>query len=136
MIAGLLVLTACSPAARFTSNSESEINNSEISTARYLPGEILTGTASYYAHEFHGRKTANGEIFDMNGLTAASPDLPFNLMLKITNRKNGLQTVVRVNDRMPRHPSRLLDLSLGAAKALGMVTDGLAEVTIEILSIE
>lgn len=89
------------------------------------------GTASYYGPGFHGRRTANGERFDMNGLTAAHRSLPFGTRLKVTNEKNGRSVVVRINDRGPFVGNRIIDLSRGAAARLGMVNDGLARVRLE-----
>jgi rare lipoprotein A len=89
------------------------------------------GTASYYGPGFHGRRTANGERFNMHALTAAHRSLPFGTRLKVTNQKNGRSVVVRVNDRGPFHGNRIIDLSRGAAAQIGMVHDGLARVRIE-----
>lgn len=88
---------------------------------------------SFYAEDFHGKKTSNGEIFDMNKLTCASKTLPFNTELKVTNLSNGKSVVVRVNDRGPFVSGRELDLSKAAAKALDMIGTGIATVKIEIL---
>lgn len=94
---------------------------------------ILTGIASFYADDFHGKKTANGEIYDMHGFTAAHPFIPFNTMIIVTNLKNNKTVTVRVNDRMPFRKDRIIDLSLGAANALDMIKDGIVEVQLEIL---
>lgn len=90
---------------------------------------------SFYAEDFHGKKTSNGEIFNMNALTCASKTLPFNTELKITNLKNGKTVVVRVNDRGPFIPDRELDLSKAAATKLGMINAGTAHVKIEIVKL-
>lgn len=90
--------------------------------------------ASYYADKFNGRKTANGEIFDMNGYTAAHKDLPFGTQLKVTNLANGKSVVVRVNDRGPFVAGREIDLSKAAAAKLDMMGNGTANVSIEIVS--
>ena len=90
-----------------------------------------TGVASWYGRQFHGRKTANGETFDMNGLTAAHRSLPLNCYIRVTNKDNGKSVVVRVNDRGPFHGNRVLDLSYGAAKSLGITNAGTARVNIE-----
>ena len=74
-----------------------------------------TGAASWYGRQFHGRKTASGETFDMNGLTAAHRSLPLNCYIRVTNKTNGKSVVVKVNDRGPFHGNRVLDLSYGAA---------------------
>lgn len=112
-----------------------KVNSSSKREKEIKPGvvNVLTGIASFYSDEFHGRKTANGEIYDMNGLTAAHPFIPFNTVILVTNLKNNKQVKVRVNDRMPFRKDRIIDLSLGAAKALDMIDDGLAEVQLEIL---
>ncbi|WP_302849222.1 septal ring lytic transglycosylase RlpA family protein [Leptolyngbya iicbica] len=86
--------------------------------------ETLYGTASWYGPYFHGRQTANGEIFDENELTAAHKTLPFNTRLKVTNRMNGRSVVVRINDRGPYIGQRSLDLSKAAARCLGSTQDG------------
>ena len=93
----------------------------------------LEGVASYYAHEFDGRTTANGEVYDMNALTAAHRSLPFGTLLRITNVENGKSVVVRINDRGPFVEGRIIDLSLGAAKAVGMIQHGTAMVKLDIL---
>ena len=90
-----------------------------------------TGVASWYGRQFHGRKTASGERFDMNGLTAAHRSLPLNCYIRVTNKDNGKSVVVKVNDRGPFHGNRVLDLSYGAAKQLGVTSAGTAKVSIE-----
>ena len=90
-----------------------------------------TGTASWYGRQFHGRKTASGETFDMNAMTAAHRSLPLNCYIRVTNRNNGKSVVVKVNDRGPFHGNRVLDLSYGAAKRLGITNSGTARVNIE-----
>lgn len=94
---------------------------------------VFTGKASYYGPKFHGRKTANGETFDQHGLTAAHKTWPFNTVCRVTNRSNGKQVTVRINDRGPFVPGRILDLSYGAAKAIDGVVEGVMNVKIEIL---
>lgn len=89
--------------------------------------------ASYYADKFHGRKTANGEIFNMYDFTAAHKSLPFNSILKVTNISNGKSVTVRVNDRGPFVAGREIDLSKAAAQKLDMIGSGTAKVSIEIL---
>lgn len=90
-----------------------------------------TGVASWYGRQFHGRKTANGETFDMNAMTAAHPTLPLNCYIRVTNNATGKSVVVKVNDRGPFHGNRVLDLSYGAAKQLGFTNAGSAKVSIE-----
>ncbi|AMN49466.1 MULTISPECIES: septal ring lytic transglycosylase RlpA family protein [unclassified Psychrobacter] len=93
-----------------------------------------TGLASWYGRKFHGRKTASGDTFDMNGLTAAHRSLPLNCYVKVTNKTNGKSVVVKVNDRGPFHGNRVLDLSYGAAKRLGITSKGVGNVSIERVS--
>jgi rare lipoprotein A len=92
-----------------------------------------TGLASWYGREFNGRKTASGERFDMNGLTAAHKTLPFGTVVKIKNFDNGKTITVRINDRGPYKGKRIIDLSYGAAKKLGMLGDGQTQVGIKIM---
>ena len=89
-----------------------------------------TGTASYYANKFEGRKTASGEIFRQDSLTAAHKSLPFGTMLKVTNLSNDSVVIVKVNDRIGTS-SRVIDLSLKAAQQLNFVKKGLTKVTLE-----
>ncbi|WP_407074376.1 septal ring lytic transglycosylase RlpA family protein [Psychrobacter sp. CAL346-MNA-CIBAN-0220] len=93
-----------------------------------------TGLASWYGRKFHGRKTASGDTFDMNALTAAHRSLPLNCYVKVTNKTNGKTVVVKVNDRGPFSGNRVLDLSYGAAKQLGMTAKGVGNVAIERVS--
>jgi len=93
-----------------------------------------TGIASWYGHQFNGRKTANGDRFDMNALTAAHRSLPLSCFIRVTNKDNGKSVVVKVNDRGPYAGNRILDLSYGAAQQLGIVNKGMGNVTIERIS--
>ena len=93
-----------------------------------------SGLASWYGRQFHGRKTASGERFDMNAMTAAHRSLPMNCYVRVTNQDNGKSVVVRINDRGPFHGNRVLDLSYGAAQALGITQRGVGNVTIERVS--
>jgi rare lipoprotein A len=93
----------------------------------------VTGTASYYGPGFHGRKTANGERFDQHGNTAAHRTLPFGTRVRVTNLANGESVVVRINDRGPFKRGRIIDLSLGAARKIGMVGTGTARVRVEVI---
>lgn len=89
------------------------------------------GVASYYGEKFHGRRTASGERFDMNELTAAHRTLPFGTRVQVTNLANGEQVVVRINDRGPVKESRIIDVSYAAARRLKFVREGLTRVRIE-----
>lgn len=91
------------------------------------------GTASWYGLQFHGRRTANGERFDMNEMTAAHPSLPFGTLLEVRNVRNGKSVVVRINDRGPFKKSRILDLSFAAAREIGLVLSGTAPVELYLM---
>ena len=93
-----------------------------------------TGVASYYGRRFHGRRTANGERFDMRAMTAAHKTLPFGSFVRVTNPRNGRSVVVRINDRGPFIRGRTIDLSRGAAEAIGMISRGHAQVELELVS--
>ncbi|WP_218947276.1 septal ring lytic transglycosylase RlpA family protein [Acinetobacter sp. YH16032] len=105
-----------------------KLNNVASNTVRRFS---QTGVASWYGRQFHGRKTASGETFDMNALTAAHRSLPLNCYIRVTNKSNGKSVVVKVNDRGPFHGNRVVDLSYGAAKSLGITNAGTARVSIE-----
>ena len=136
-----------SPGARYADDDE-QVSEVTASTGRYTLGKPYTvrgqtyvpsedpayraeGIASWYGPDFHGRLTANGEIFDMHAISAAHPTLPIPSYARVTNLDNGRSMIVRVNDRGPYARERLIDLSIGAAKALGFYGDGLAHVRVE-----
>ena len=91
------------------------------------------GTASYYGKSFEGRKTASGEVLRNDSLTAAHKTLKFGTMVKVTNLKNDSVVVVKINDRLPKSSTRVIDLTIGAAKQLNFIKVGLTPVTLEIL---
>lgn len=93
------------------------------------------GEASYYAEFHHGKKTANGERFNMHAMTAAHRTLPLGSKIKVTNLSNGKEVVLRVNDRGPYAKNRVLDVSKGAAKKLGMIKTGTAKIRIQVLEV-
>lgn len=92
-----------------------------------------TGIASWYGPDFHGKKTANGEVYDQHELTAAHRTLPMPSLVRVTNLENGRAVVVRVNDRGPFSKSRVIDVSKRAAELLGMIGPGTAKVRVEVL---
>ena len=92
-----------------------------------------SGQASYYGNEFHGRKTANGERFDQNQLTAAHRTLPFGTRLRVTNTQNGKTVVVRVNDRGPFVKGRVIDLSSAAFRSIAQLNSGVVPVRIQVI---
>lgn len=93
----------------------------------------MEGVASWYGHKFHGRPTASGEVYNMYDLTAAHKTLPLGTFVKVTNRENQREVVVRINDRGPFIDDRVIDLSLAAAKKLAMVRPGTAAVSISVI---
>jgi rare lipoprotein A len=101
----------------------------------YVPEEDANyqeeGLASWYGNDFHGRLTANGEVFDMASLTAAHPTLPMPSYARVTNLRNGKSLIVRVNDRGPYHGNRLIDVSNKAAELLEFKGNGVAKVRVE-----
>lgn len=91
------------------------------------------GRASWYGELFHGKITANGEIFDMNRMTAAHPELPLGSYVRVTNLSNGRSIVVRINDRGPVIPGRIIDLSYKAAETLRFRGKGLQRVRLDVV---
>lgn len=118
ILAGILLLSGCAGAPRKIS---------------YDVGYREVGFASWYGKDFHGRPTSSGEIYNMFGLSAAHQTLPFGTQLRVTDLETRRSVRVKVNDRGPFVGNRILDLSYGAAKALGITRDGTAEVEIEII---
>jgi rare lipoprotein A len=101
----------------------------------YIPAENphyrAEGIASWYGRDFHGRLTANGEVYDMHSISAAHTTLPLPSYVRVTNLNNGRSIIVRVNDRGPYHRNRVIDLSIGTAKALDFYSKGIARVRVE-----
>lgn len=145
-----LVLYSCASVPKFTSKKNVREKNEKNLAVSKLDSVSFTslgdpsktaskvlyteiGVASYYADKFNGKRTASGEIYNMYGLSAAHPTFPLGTIARITNLKNGRSVIVKINDRMPKRPDRVIDLSLGAAKLLGMVRDGITKVKIEVL---
>jgi len=124
----LIALAAC--AARRGGGSPELGPAAEIAADRLA---FQTGVASWYGDDFHGKATANGEIYDMHKLTAAHPDLPFHTILEVENLENGKTVRVRVNDRGPFLKGRIIDLSLKAARRLGIDEKGTAEVSLRVV---
>ena len=97
------------------------------------PGHTETGMASWYGHPYHGRRAANGEIYDMEKLTAAHRTLPFDTWLRVGNLDNSKTVEVRINDRGPFVEGRIIDLSHAAARAIDMLGPGIARVRLEVI---
>lgn len=94
------------------------------------------GIASWYGHDFHGRITTSGEIYDMHALTGAHRTLPLGTMVRVTNVGNGKQVQVRITDRGPYVNGRVIDLSYAAAQELGMVEHGVSAVSVEVIGVD
>ena len=93
----------------------------------------MSGIASFYAEEFNGRPTASGETYDMHALTAAHRTLPFNTAVRVTQTENNKSVIVRINDRGPFKDDRVIDLSLEAARRIGLTAKGTGPVKLEII---
>jgi len=135
-----LILFGCSSTPRFSERVERSTKPKTTTRANQssqtTSGKILLtleGVASYYAHDFHGKQTSNGEIFDMNSFTAAHRTFPFGTKVRVTNLENKKSVIVRVNDRGPFKEGRIMDLSLGAAKEIDLIKNGTAKVKLEVL---
>ena len=133
-----LFLSACTLSKRFT--GENRVNKKPVSESNIkrendnlVIEKTQIGIASFYADQFHGKITYSGEVYNMHGLTAAHPSLPMNTVIRVTNLANNKSVVIKINDRMPKHPDRIIDLSYGTAKYLGMEEAGLAKVKVEVL---
>jgi rare lipoprotein A len=116
-----------------TTASSSKHHKAKKSKRELSKEKTLYGTASFYANKFEGRKTANGEIFTQSKLTAASNSIGLNQWVRVTNTRNNLSVVLRINDRMHKNNKRLIDLSKSAAKKLKYTGHGLAHVKVEVL---
>ena len=131
LIAAVLV-SGCASSPRFTrersAGSSAHSADSEMKSLK-----TMEGVASYYADDFNGKKTANGETYDMYKMTAAHRSLPFNTKVKVTNLDNKRSIIVRINDRGPFKLERIIDLSLAAATQLGMKGTGTAHVKLEVV---
>lgn len=129
-----VLIVGCAPTAARADNSSRQVPQS---VAAVVPASQLrqTGLASWYGPGFAGRLTANGEVFDPSQLTAAHKELPFNTLVRVTNQWNKKSVVVRINDRGPFRPGRIIDLSRAGAEAIEMVRAGVAQVTLEVLTL-
>src|SRR6266851_3716778 len=136
----LALLVASLGAAQGPNNSEATpapVNTAQtkpkVSNHTGKPSAYQVGTASWYGEYFDGKPTASGEDYDMYDMTAAHPTLPLGSYVRVTNLRNGKAVVVRVNDRGPIIPGRIIDLSYGAATALGYDKQGLQRVRLDIV---
>jgi rare lipoprotein A len=97
------------------------------------PIKVWVGNASWYGREFDGKKTANGEKFDAESLTAAHPNLPFGSWVRIVNTRNGKFEFVRINDRGPYQEGREIDVSYRVARKIGLIHSGVSQVRLELM---
>jgi len=118
---------------RAGNRSPYEVNGKTYNLLPTPVGYIAEGTASWYGTKFHGRKTSNGETFNMYEMSAAHKTLPIPCYARVTNLENGRSGIVRINDRGPFHSDRIIDLSYAAASKLGYTRQGTAHVRIEVL---
>jgi len=128
----VIVLLSCSNSPRYNRNKiKPQIAKTK---PKYNKKQkVIYGTSSYYGKDFHGKLTANGEVYDMYGLTAAHKTLPLNTIIRVTNQSNGKSLILRVNDRGPYIGNRILDCSYGAALKLDFIQSGTTEVKIEVI---
>jgi rare lipoprotein A len=99
------------------------------------PIKAWVGNASWYGGDFNGKKTANGELFDCESLTAAHPNLPFGSIVRIVNARTGQFELVRINDRGPYQEGREIDVSYRVARKIGLINSGVSQVRLELLEL-
>jgi rare lipoprotein A len=124
-----LTPTATPPAA-----AEKEKRATDMSEQPGASAYIEEGNASWYGAQFHGRRASNGEIYDMNKMTAAHRTMAFGTVVRVTNLTNGKSAVVRITDRGPFVDNRIIDLSMAAAKAIESIGPGVVPVRLEVIS--
>jgi len=124
-----LFICGCSSSPRYGSGKR--VKKSKTRSSNYM--KTQTGISSFYAEDFHGKLTANGEVYDMYGLSAALKALPLNTIVRVTNLENDKSLILRINDRGPYAKGRILDCSYGAALKLGFIGKGTAKVKIEVI---
>ncbi len=139
ILLAFILLTGCGSAPRFTSREsrfEKRTPPSPENLDQYKnaePLETVTGVASFYADQYDGKITYGGDVYDMYGLSAAHPTYQMGTVIRVTNLYNDKSVVIRINDKMPFRPDRIIDLSLGCAQELDMVNVGIQEVKVEVL---
>ena len=139
----LIFTIGCSSSPRYVKDSSpkyskpNKVRKSNPSKRRVKTNKkhrkIMKGVSSFYAEDFHGKLTANGEVYDMYGVTAAHKTLPLNTVCRVTNLSNDKSLILRINDRGPYIEGRILDCSYGAAKKLDFIRQGTTEVKIEVI---
>ena len=135
----LMTLSGCSNSPRYRtgpvkSSGKKSISPPSLKTKSNVEHrKLMKGVSSFYAEDFHGKLTANGEVYDMYGLTAAHKTLPLNTIVRVTNLVNNKSLILRINDRGPYIKGRILDCSYGAAKKLDFIVQGTTDVKIEVI---
>ena len=129
----LIFASSCSHKKRVSSVPQAPKRNSPHDVTRTKTGDTERGIASWYGDPYHGRRSANGEVFDMNEMTAAHRTMPFGTWVKVDNETNGKQVNVRITDRGPFVADRIIDLSRGAAKQIAMLGPGIAMVKLTVI---
>tara|TARA_Y100000590_G_scaffold437521_1_gene559266 strand:- start:48 stop:497 length:450 start_codon:yes stop_codon:yes gene_type:complete len=130
----LLLFVTCTVSPRYnvTSNNNTPSRNDK-QNKKITSKKIMRGISSWYGPNFHGKLTANGEIYDMYGTTAAHKTLPLNSIVRVTNLENNKSLILKINDRGPYVGDRILDCSYGAAKKLGFDKQGTTSVEIKVI---
>ena len=136
-----LLFFGCSSSPRYSRGDSSNIPKKTVKSktskskgkSKGNHRKIMKGVSSFYAEDFHGKLTANGEIYDMYGVTAAHKTLPLNTICRVTNLENNKSLILRINDRGPYIKGRILDCSYGAAKKLDFINQGTTNVKIEVI---
>ena len=132
----IVFLFACTASPRYNSGNIKKNSNFKVKSNKSIYSKhkkIYKGVASWYGPNFHGKLTANGEVYDQYGVTAAHKELPLNTIARVTNLDNDKSIILRINDRGPYAKNRILDCSYGAAKKLDFLNQGTANVKIEII---
>ncbi|MGM0505922.1 MAG: septal ring lytic transglycosylase RlpA family protein [Bacteroidota bacterium] len=134
LAAFMLLLNSCGVVSPFTERTAPE--KRESLAERFSPGEVIQrGSSSWYGPNFQGKITANGEVYNMDDLTAAHRTLPFNTVVRVTNQVNGRSVEVRINDRGPYVGDRIIDISRRAAEEIDMIQAGVQEVELQLVEI-
>ena len=147
LLCSMVIVGGCSSTPRYTTGRSNRPKSKTRPTrtrtrapkapkvANIRVGQVITGISSFYGPDFHGKLTANGEVYDMYGRTAAHKTIPLNTIVRVTNLANQKTIIVRINDRGPYIAGRMLDLSYGAAKKLGFLQQGTTRVKIEVIEV-
>jgi rare lipoprotein A (peptidoglycan hydrolase) len=130
-ILSAMLIIGCAPAPRFTDKP----SHTGVSGKHFKVGQTFTGLASWYGPDYHGKRTSCGEVYDMEAMTAAHCEFPFNTVIEVTHLGNGKSCQVRINDRGPFDGGRILDLSRAAAREIGMLNEGVVKVRIKIIKV-